>query len=61
MVPNLSIGQATGRIGVRDDNIYIEKMSIATAESSLKVDGVIEQYLKTPMMKLTTSGHAVAA
>ena len=56
--PDLSIGQAAGRIGVRDDNVYIEQMSIATAESSLKVDGVIEQYLKTPVMKLTISGHA---
>jgi len=54
--PDLSIGQASGRIGVRDDNIYIEQMSIATAESSLRVDGVIEQYLKTPVMKLTASG-----
>ena len=55
---DLSIRQAAGRIGVRDDNIYIEQMSIATAESSLKVDGVIEQYLKTPVVKLTASGHA---
>ncbi|CAN5671551.1 hypothetical protein BH18ACI5_BH18ACI5_21280 [soil metagenome] len=56
--PDLSVGQASGRIGVRDDNIYIEQMSIATAESSLKVDGLIQHYLKTPVMKLTASGTA---
>jgi autotransporter translocation and assembly factor TamB len=55
--PELAVGQAAGRIGVRDDNIYIEQLSLATAESSLKVDGVIEQYLKTPVVKLTTSGR----
>ena len=52
----LALNQATGKISVRDDNVYLDKVSIATAESSLRVDGVIEQYLKTPVVKVTASG-----
>ncbi|MEO5896733.1 MAG: translocation/assembly module TamB domain-containing protein [Vicinamibacterales bacterium] len=55
--PELAVSQAAGRIAVRDDNIYIEQMSLATAESSVRVDGVIEHYLKTPVMKLTAAGQ----
>lgn len=56
--PELTIGQAAGRIGVRDDNIFVEQMSLATPKSSINLEGVIEQYLKTPVLKLTASGNA---
>ena len=52
----LALNQATGKIAVRDDNVYLEQVSLSTAESSLRVDGVIEQYLKTPIIKVVTSG-----
>ena len=31
-------------------------MSIKTAESSLTIDGVVERYLATPVLKVTTTG-----
>ena len=31
-------------------------MSIRTAESSLTIDGVVERYLATPVLKVTTTG-----
>ena len=52
----LALNQATGKISVRDDNVYLDQVSIATAESSIRVDGVIEQYLKTPVVKVTAAG-----
>ena len=55
--PQLALKQATGKIAVRDDNVYIEQVTLATGESSLRVDGVIEQYLKTPVLKVTTQGR----
>ena len=54
--PQLALRQATGKIAVRDDNVYIDQVALSTAESSLRVNGVIEQYLKTPVLKLTTEG-----
>jgi autotransporter translocation and assembly factor TamB len=55
--PELSIGQAAGKIAVRDDNVYIDHLAISTTESSLLFDGVIEQYLRTPLIKVTTTGN----
>ena len=56
VAPQLALTELSGRLAVRDDNLYVERMSIHTAESSLTVDGVVEQYLKTPVVKLTTTG-----
>src|SRR5687768_7561175 len=54
--PEFALGQANGRIAVRDDNVYLEQLAINTAETAVRVDGVIEQYLKTPVLKITTTG-----
>ena len=54
--PTFVLGQLTGKVSVRDDNVYVDGLRLSTAESSLSVDGVIEHYLETPVFKLTTSG-----
>ena len=56
LVPQLTLDQLTGKLAVRDDNLYLESMSISTTESALKVDGVIERLPATPVLKLTTTG-----
>ena len=54
--PQLALTELAGKLAVREDTLYVEKMSIRTAESSLTIDGVVEQYLKTPVVKVTTTG-----
>ena len=54
--PEFALGQASGKIAVRDDNIYLEGLAINTAETAVRFDGVIEQYLGTPVVKITTAG-----
>ena len=54
--PEFTLGEASGKIAVRDDNIYLEKLALNTAESAVSFDGVIEQYLRTPLIKVTTTG-----
>jgi autotransporter translocation and assembly factor TamB len=54
--PQLALTELTGKIAVRDDNLYVESMSISTTESSLKIEGVVEDYLSTPVLKITTTG-----
>ena len=56
--PQMALTELTGKLAVRDDNLYIESMSISTTESWLKVDGVVENYLSTPVLKITTTGKA---
>lgn len=56
--PRLDLRELTGKLAVRGDNLYIEDMSIRTAETSVTIDGVVEQYLQTPVVKVTTTGRA---
>lgn len=55
--PSLALGALSGTIAVRDDNLYVENVDVRTADSSMHVDGVVEQYLRTPLIKLTTTGN----
>jgi autotransporter translocation and assembly factor TamB len=54
--PQMALTELTGKLAVRDDNLYVESMSISTTESALKVAGVVEDYLSTPVLKITTTG-----
>ena len=56
--PQLNLSELTGKLAVRDDNLYVEDLSIRTAESAITIDGVVEDYLQTPVVKVTTTGHA---
>ena len=54
--PDLTLQQLTGKIAVREDNLYLTGMALKTPETSLTIDGVVERYLRTPSLNLTTSG-----
>lgn len=54
--PELSLGKLSGKLAVRDDNLYLDQLKINTAETTMTIDGAIEQYLQTPVVKLTTKG-----
>ena len=55
--PQMALTELSGKVAVRDDNLYLESMSISTTESSVAIDGVVENYLTTPVLKVTTSGR----
>ena len=55
--PQLSLTELTGKLAVRDDNLYVETLSIRTGESAVTVDGVVQDYLGTPVLQVTTTGN----
>ncbi len=55
--PQLSMQQLTGKLAIRDDNVYVQDVALTTSDTSLTISGVVEQYLATPVVKLTTAGH----
>ncbi len=55
--PQLALQELTGKLAVRNDTLYVEQMKISTAESAMTIDGVVEQYLSMPVVKLTTDGQ----
>jgi autotransporter translocation and assembly factor TamB len=54
--PTLSLQNLTGKLAVRDDNLYLENVALKTSETSVTVDGVVENYLATPVTKLRATG-----
>ena len=42
---------------MRDDNLYRRQDDAQDGETSLTIDGVVEHYLATPIVKLTTTGN----
>ncbi len=54
--PEFVVQSTTGTIAVRDDNLYLEKMVVKTAESAFNLGGTIESYLATPVIKLAMDG-----
>lgn len=56
--PAISLEELTGTLAVRDDNVYFEDLAIRLAETALTIDGVIEGYQRTPVVKLRTAGRA---
>ena len=55
--PQLTVSALTGKLAVREDNLYLETVSIRTAESSLTIDGVVQKYLATPVVRITSTGQ----
>jgi autotransporter translocation and assembly factor TamB len=53
--PDLTVQNLAGRIGVRDDDMNVEKLFLQTPQSSVTIDGVIHNYLATPSLEVTVS------
>jgi uncharacterized protein involved in outer membrane biogenesis len=58
--PDLTVAELTGRVGTRDDNLNIEKLSLRTSQTSVTIDGVVENYLQNPSLRLTVSAPKVS-
>ena len=50
--PALAVNALSGGIAVRDDTVFVEKLALRTAESSVSVNGAVQQYLSTPILNL---------
>ena len=53
--PALALNDLSGTVSQRDDNLYLDGVALRTAESSLRVDGRIVNYLADPVVELTAS------
>src|SRR5262245_39171406 len=50
--PDLALNSFSGALAIRDDTLFLKSIAIRTAETSLAIDGAIEQYLTTPSLEL---------
>jgi translocation and assembly module TamB len=49
--------QLSGRVAVRDDDLHVENVVLQASETSLTVDGMVRDYLGTPVLQLTARGR----
>ena len=50
--PSLALNALSGGIAVHDDAVHVEKLALRTAETSLSVDGAVQNYLTKPNLNL---------
>ena len=53
--PAIGLNAMSGGVSVRNDTLYIEKLALRTEETSLLVDGALQDYLSKPVLKLQAS------
>jgi autotransporter translocation and assembly factor TamB len=50
--PTLTLNALSGGVSVAGDSLFVDKLALRTSESSLSVDGAVQQYLSKPDLKL---------
>jgi autotransporter translocation and assembly factor TamB len=58
--PQIGLNALSGGIAVRDDTIFIDSLSLRTEESTLHVDGAIQDYTRTPIYNLQVSSDKIS-
>jgi hypothetical protein len=55
--PELAVRNLTGKIATKDSDLYLQRVSLQTGETSLSIDGAVQRYQTKPVLKITTTGH----
>ncbi len=58
--PSLDVDQVQGTVAVRDDDLFFEKLKVHTADSALNLDGAVESYATTPMLKVEADSERLS-
>ena len=58
--PELALNAMSGGVSVKDDTLFVDKLALRTAESSLLVDGAVQHYLATPQLNLRVSSDKLS-
>jgi hypothetical protein len=58
--PELVLNAMSGGISVKDDTVFVDTLAIRTAESSLQIDGAVQQYLTTPQLNLQVTSDLLS-
>jgi autotransporter translocation and assembly factor TamB len=58
--PAIAVNALSGGVAVKDDTVFVEKLALRTAESSVSVDGAVQQYLSTPIYNLQISSDKLS-
>jgi autotransporter translocation and assembly factor TamB len=58
--PSIALNALSGGIAVHDDAVHVEKLALRTAETSISVDGAVQNYLSKPNLNLQISSDKLS-
>ncbi len=58
--PAIALNALSGGVSVKDDTVFVDKLALRTAESSVSVDGAIQHYLTRPVFNLQVSSDKLS-
>jgi len=58
--PELALNALSGGVSVKDDTLFVDKLAMRTAESSVLVDGAVQHYLSTPTLNLQVTSDKLS-
>jgi autotransporter translocation and assembly factor TamB len=53
--PAIGLNALSGGVSVRNDTLYVEKLALRTEETSISIDGAVQNYLSTPIFNVQIS------
>jgi hypothetical protein len=58
--PSIALNALSGGVAVHDDAVHVEKLALRTSETSLSVDGAVQNYLTKPNLNLQISSDKLS-
>ncbi|HEY7171981.1 MAG TPA: translocation/assembly module TamB domain-containing protein [Vicinamibacterales bacterium] len=58
--PAIGLNALSGGVAVRNDTVYVDKLALRTEESSLSVDGAVQNYLTKPVFNVRISSDKLS-
>jgi translocation and assembly module TamB len=58
--PAIALNALSGGVAVKEDTVFVDKLALRTAETSLSVDGAVQHYLTKPVFKLQVSSDKLS-
>jgi translocation and assembly module TamB len=58
--PAIGLNQLSGGVAVREDTLFVNKLSLRTQESTLTIDGAVQTYLTKPVVNVQISSDQLS-
>ena len=58
--PAIALNALSGGVSVKDDTLFVDKLALRTAETSLSIDGAVQHYLTKPVFNLQISSDKLS-
>jgi autotransporter translocation and assembly factor TamB len=58
--PAIALNALSGGVSVKDDTVFVDKLALRTSETSLSIDGAVQNYMTKPVFNLQVSSDKLS-